>query len=82
MLRKYRKPLIVAGPKALLRLPEATSRLDELSSGHRFLPVIDDPLLQDPKKVQKVCLLSGKVYYDLVSARKKKELEQDIALIR
>ena len=44
MGRNYRKPLVVAGPKGLLRLPTAGSALAELGPGTRFQPVLDDPL--------------------------------------
>ncbi len=60
------RPLIVMTPKSLLRLPAATSKLGELTSGG-FQPVIDDPELPGPReKVTKLVLCSGKVYYDIV----------------
>src|SRR6202022_1793584 len=53
------RPLIVMTPKSLLRLTQATSHLDELSSG-RFQPVLaqDDV---DPEQVTRLILCSGKV---------------------
>ncbi len=82
--RPFRKPLIIMSPKSLLRLPEATSRLDELVSG-RFREVIDDPRFSsgvgDRKKVKRVALCSGKIYYDL--ARRREEIgRQDMAIVR
>lgn len=72
------KPLVVMTPKSLLRLPQATSRIDEFISGG-FQPVIPDPA--DAAKVNKVVLCSGKVYYDL-----RQEIEQggvdNIAVMR
>jgi 2-oxoglutarate dehydrogenase E1 component len=60
------RPLIVMTPKSLLRLPAATSTLDELTDGG-FQRVIDDPRLPGPRdKVRKLVLCSGKVYYDIV----------------
>ena len=69
MLRGYRKPLIVMTPKSLLRHRLATSSLDELAEG-RFQPVIGelDPI--DPAQVVRIILCSGKVYYDLLEARR------------
>ncbi len=57
-------------PKSLLRLPAAASSIDELTSGG-FQPLIDDAELSDPRAVRRVVFCSGKVFYDLVEARKK-----------
>jgi 2-oxoglutarate dehydrogenase E1 component len=54
-------------PKSLLRNKASTSSLDELASGS-FQLVIDDALIADRKKIKRVVLCSGKVYYDLVEA--------------
>ncbi|MEP6741636.1 MAG: multifunctional oxoglutarate decarboxylase/oxoglutarate dehydrogenase thiamine pyrophosphate-binding subunit/dihydrolipoyllysine-residue succinyltransferase subunit [bacterium] len=64
------RPLIVITPKSLLRLPAAASALEDLTSGG-FQPIIDDGEVNDPATVKRVVLCSGKVYYDLVDARKK-----------
>src|SRR5678816_660656 len=64
------RPLVVITPKSLLRLPAAASALDDFTSGG-FLPVIDDREVANAKTVERVVLCSGKVYYDLVEARKK-----------
>jgi 2-oxoglutarate dehydrogenase E1 component len=58
------RPLVVMTPKSLLRLPEASSRGDDLARG-RFLPVIA-PVDRDLAAVTRLVLCSGKVYYDLV----------------
>ena len=57
------RPLVIMTPKSLLRLPQATSRLEDLSSG-RFQPVLDD-LAVDPEQVTRLILCSGKLYYEL-----------------
>ena len=61
------RPLVIFTPKSLLRLKQATSTLDELTSGG-FRPVFDDPRMTDEKRaaVRKLLLCSGKVYYDIV----------------
>jgi 2-oxoglutarate decarboxylase len=51
-------------PKSLLRLPQATSRLEELTNG-RFEPVLGEPGI-DPEQVTRLILCSGKIYYELV----------------
>jgi 2-oxoglutarate dehydrogenase E1 component len=79
VVRPYRKPLVVMTPKSMLRMPEASSNLDELAQG-RF-----QRMLPDPKgvtgAVDRVLLCSGKVYYDLVEAREERERD-DVAILR
>ena len=80
--RGFERPLIVMTPKSLLRLPAASSSLDELTSGG-FQPVIDESDAGDSDSVQRIVLCSGKVFYDLVDARKKSEpAGSRVALIR
>lgn len=80
MVRQYRKPLVVMSPKSLLRHRLATSSLDELSEGY-FKPVICevDPL--ESEQVLRVIVCTGKVYYDLLEARRARGLE-NVAIIR
>jgi 2-oxoglutarate dehydrogenase E1 component len=61
------RPLVIFTPKSLLRLRQAASRLDELTSGS-FRPVFDDPHVDDERRdrVRRLLLCSGKVYYDVV----------------
>jgi multifunctional 2-oxoglutarate metabolism enzyme len=61
------RPLIVMTPKGLLRLPAATSRLDDLTQG-RFRAVLWDHERPDVGAVTRVVLCSGKVYYDLTAS--------------
>lgn len=79
-IRPLRKPLIVMTPKSLLRHKEAVSQLEELSGGV-FQTVIDETDAIDPTAVKRVVMCSGKVFYDLRSARRKRDIE-DIAIIR
>ena len=58
------RPLVVMTPKSLLRLPQATSGIQDLSEG-RFQPVLADAQ-GDPSQVTRLVLCSGKIYYDLV----------------
>jgi 2-oxoglutarate dehydrogenase E1 component len=80
MLRNYRKPLVVMTPKSLLRHRLATSSLDELADG-QFRPVIGEADNIDPAGVVRVVLCSGKVYYDLLEARRARGLN-DVAILR
>ena len=79
-IRPLRKPLIVMTPKSLLRHKEAVSQLEELSGG-AFQTVIDETDAIDPTAVKRVVMCSGKVFYDLRSARRDRDIE-DIAIIR
>jgi 2-oxoglutarate dehydrogenase E1 component len=53
-------------PKSLLRLPQATSRIEELAEG-RFRPVLAEPGV-DQEQVTRLILCSGKMYYDLAGS--------------
>jgi 2-oxoglutarate dehydrogenase E1 component len=65
-LIKKRRPLVVMTPKSLLRLPAATSALEDLTEGS-FQPVLDDPTLVGSRDdVTRLVLCSGKVFYDIV----------------
>jgi 2-oxoglutarate dehydrogenase complex dehydrogenase (E1) component-like enzyme len=68
------RPLVVLTPKSLLRLPQATSRLEELTEG-RFEPVLAEPGI-DPEGVTRLILCSGKLYYELVGHQRRGENQQ------
>ncbi|TZF90607.1 2-oxoglutarate dehydrogenase E1 component [Cognatilysobacter lacus] len=78
MLMTTRKPLVVMTPKSLLRHKLAVSSLDDLAGGG-FQKLIADPA--DPKKVKRVVVCGGKVYYDLLEDLQKRAAS-DVALIR
>jgi 2-oxoglutarate dehydrogenase E1 component len=80
VMRRWRKPLIVLTPKSLLRHPLATSSLEECATG-RFHRVLPDDLANRSKKVGRVILCSGKLYYDLVKHRQDAARE-DVAIVR
>lgn len=81
MIRDQRKPLIVFTPKSLLRHKLAVSTLQDLAEGS-FQLVIDeiDSDIQ-AKKVTRLIMCSGKVYYELLEKRRELELN-DIAIVR
>ena len=78
MIRPVRRPLVALTPKSLLRHRLATSAMRELTDGG-FQPVLGDA--GDPDAVDRVVLCSGKVYYDLVEARREAALG-NVALVR
>jgi 2-oxoglutarate dehydrogenase E1 component len=67
VLCPLRKPLVVMTPKSLLRLPAATSALDELATG-RYRRVLADEVA-DPARVTRVLVCTGKIYYELADER-------------
>ncbi|MDP7100247.1 MAG: 2-oxoglutarate dehydrogenase E1 component, partial [Rhodospirillales bacterium] len=80
--RNFRKPLIVMSPKSLLRHKLNVSALDEMGPGTHFrrvIPEVDKLAAKD--KVKRVVLCSGKVYYDLLEARREQCIK-DVAIVR
>jgi len=80
VIRPLRKPLIALTPKSLLRHPLAVSTLEDLAEG-AFQTVIGEIDAHTPKKVERLILCSGKVYYDLL-AKRRAENREDIAIVR
>jgi 2-oxoglutarate dehydrogenase E1 component len=76
---EFRKPCVVMSPKSLLRHPKVVSPIAEFTSG-RFREVLPDSSV-DPKKVKRVVLCTGKVYFDLEEAREKEKIA-NVALVR
>ncbi len=81
MVRQFRKPLVIMTPKSLLRNKDAGSPLAELAKGafQTVIGEVDEKI--DAKKVKRVIVCSGKVYYDLVNARKTRA-QTDTAILR
>jgi 2-oxoglutarate dehydrogenase E1 component len=87
VLRPWRKPLVVATPKSLLRVAATSkgphrpvSTIKDLAEG-RFHRVLPDSSGIDPADVKKILLCSGKVYYDLALARDARGA-RDVAIVR
>ena len=80
VIRPLRKPLVALTPKSLLRHKLAISTLEELAEGS-FQTVLGEVDAHDAKKVERVVLCSGKVYYDLLEKRRA-EGREDIAIVR
>ncbi|HCW1222523.1 TPA: 2-oxoglutarate dehydrogenase E1 component [Escherichia coli] len=80
-LRPMRKPLVIMMSKRLLRFKGAMSELSEFTDG-AYKPVVTDPQLHQSQKVKRVILCSGQVYYDVLEARKQRECEDEVAIVR
>jgi 2-oxoglutarate dehydrogenase E1 component len=78
----FRKPLIVMTPKSLLRHPECRSSFDDMVTGSDFQRLIPDPgpASENPAGVKKLIFCTGKVYFDLIKARREAGLEDKIAI--
>jgi 2-oxoglutarate dehydrogenase E1 component len=79
--RTRQRPLVVMTPKSLLRLAQASCRLDDLASG-RWQPIIDDAWAAERAgDVPRLVLCSGKIYYELL-AEAEKAGDQRPAIVR
>ncbi len=76
---QFRKPLIVMSPKSMLRHPLCISPITDLTEGC-FQETIGDNYA-DPKKVKKVLLCTGKLYYELYE-KQQADKRNDVAIIR
>lgn len=77
--RDFRKPLVIFTPKSLLRNPKCVSPLADFTKG-AFQELIDDSSA-DVKKVTRVLLCSGKIYYDLLE-KQQADKRSDVAIVR
>ncbi|MDX6698843.1 MAG: hypothetical protein QOE65_2240 [Solirubrobacteraceae bacterium] len=67
------RPLVIMTPKSLLRLPQATNRIEHLSDT-QFYPVLGEPRV-DAEKVRRLLLCTGKIYYDMVGSPAREDNE-------
>ena len=72
-------PLIVFSPKSGLRLKQTRSHIDELTSGS-FQEVLDDPGDLDANAVRRIVFCSGKVAWDAIAERDKRN--EPVAVVR
>jgi 2-oxoglutarate dehydrogenase E1 component len=76
----FRKPLILMSPKSMLRNPMAVSPMSDFLTGTRFQETMGDTYA-DSKKVKKVLMCTGKLYWELYEKQQKEE-RKDVAIIR
>ncbi|WP_426061387.1 2-oxoglutarate dehydrogenase E1 component [Hymenobacter sp. B1770] len=75
----FRKPLVVMSPKSMLRNPLCVSPIEEFTSG-TFREVLGDTFAE-AKKVKRVLLCSGKIYFDLLEEQRESN-RTDVAIVR
>jgi 2-oxoglutarate dehydrogenase E1 component len=78
-LGEEHRPLVVFTPKSMLKRKEAASQPEDFTEG-TFRPVIGDDTV-DPDKVTKVLMCSGRITWDLVVERKKREGDEPVTPI-
>jgi len=81
MVRNYRKPLIIIGPKVLLRHPSAISTINDMLPGTMFWPVLPDPAVKEGQKVTRVVFMTGKHFYAIEKERDSRDIN-NVAVIR
>ncbi len=87
--RSFRKPLVMMTPKSLLRHKLCISSAEEFTTGSSFHRVLwddaehgnSDTKLVADKKIKRVVLCSGKVYFDLLEERDARGID-DVYLLR
>ena len=88
--REFRKPLVIMTPQSLLRHKYCVSNLDDFNKSNSFHRVLEDHALiknskfvkiKKAKKVRKVIICSGKIYFDLLEAREKNKVD-DVIFVR
>ncbi|WIY84188.1 multifunctional oxoglutarate decarboxylase/oxoglutarate dehydrogenase thiamine pyrophosphate-binding subunit/dihydrolipoyllysine-residue succinyltransferase subunit [Propionimicrobium sp. PCR01-08-3] len=76
----WHRPLVVATPKSMLRNKLAVSQPEDFTSG-TWRPVLPDPTITDPSKVERILLCSGKIRWDLVQQREQLGLQDKVAIL-
>ena len=90
MLRSFRKPLVMMSPKSLLRHKRAVSKLADMGPETQFHRLLWDDAQSDPestsvklakdKDIKRIVLCSGKVYYDILEEREKRNMSDTYIL--
>ena len=81
VIRKFRAPLIIMSPKSLLRNPLASSPLFKFTEG-KFKDVYEEQYENiKAKKVDRVVMCSGKVFYELLTRRQDDQIN-NVAILR
>ena len=90
MHRDFRKPLIIMTPKSLLRNKKCVSQLNDFTKDSTFHRVLEDHTylknnnlirVKKDKKIKRVAICTGKIYFDLIEAREKNK-NDEVVFIR
>jgi 2-oxoglutarate dehydrogenase E1 component len=77
--RAFRRPLVIMTPKSLLRHRLSTSSIDDITQGALSL-VIEEFDEHQVADIRRVVLCSGKVYFDLLKARRERDIKNIVIL--
>jgi 2-oxoglutarate dehydrogenase E1 component len=81
ILREFRAPLIIMTPKSLLRNPLAASPMYKFTD-EKFRDVYEEQYDNiKPKKVDRIVMCSGKVFYELLTRRQDDQIN-NVAILR
>jgi len=76
----WHRPVVVATPKSMLRNKMAVSAVEEFTHG-RWQPAMGDPSITDHAAVERIVLCSGKIRWELVTARAEAGLDGKVAIL-
>jgi multifunctional 2-oxoglutarate metabolism enzyme len=79
MKRAIRRPLVIFTPKQPLRMTQSQSMVDDLTHG-TFEEVLDDPAVTDRDSITRLVFCSGKVAWDAMAERDKRQAP--VAVVR
>jgi 2-oxoglutarate dehydrogenase E1 component len=81
VLRRIRKPLVILTPKSLLRHPSVISPIQDLVKGAFQRVIPDEAAARHLKRINRILLCSGKIYYELLQRRDEQKAD-NVAIIR
>ncbi len=76
----WHRPVVIATPKSMLRHKMAVSPVEEFTQG-KWRPAQGDPTITDPSKVRRILLCSGKIRWELIAARERAGLNEQVAIL-
>ena len=76
----WHRPVVIATPKSMLRNKQAVSQPSDFTQG-RWQPAMGDPTITDPSKVDRILICSGKLRWDLMTARHEAGLDDKVAIL-
>ncbi|KAM9958667.1 hypothetical protein ACTFIW_012256 [Dictyostelium discoideum] len=81
--RDFRKPLVIATPKYLLRYEKSFSTAKEFSNDSftRLYPEAFPDQINKPEKINRIVFCTGQVYYNLIASRESNNIK-DVAIVR